>query len=283
MFVQILVTLFFSAHFCSANVVSRESFRLSENPKIHVQLKITQKSKNDTQALPVVFLFGGFQEAAHVLDLIQSPRPVMLVSFDYPYDAPRKFRFPESIKELPRVKNTILDTRDAISLVLDELLKRKDVNPKRVSIIGASLGAPFAVMAASRDSRFKGLVLLHGFAKVEETIAFQFERKWKQWGWLASALSWCLAKIAWTYVGLEKIEDLAPRLQAHQEVLLIHAQSDEFLPPGASESLSSSIKASKAHVTEQVMSGGHLGPGANQQIQQMLRRVENWMLKYNLW
>ena len=58
----------------------------------------------------------------------------------------------------------MLDTVPAVSLRLDWLLEQDWVDEKRIVLIGASLGVPFAATVAARDPRVTGLMLVHGAA-----------------------------------------------------------------------------------------------------------------------
>ncbi|MCI0749606.1 MAG: hypothetical protein L0Y32_03525, partial [Nevskiales bacterium] len=63
-------------------------------------------------------------------------------TFDYPFDAPRKFIFPDSLKLAPELRDAIHGTLDGIGKLHDALKQRPDIDPARITVAGASAGAP---------------------------------------------------------------------------------------------------------------------------------------------
>jgi dienelactone hydrolase len=119
-------------------------------------------------------LFGGFQGAARVLDLIDGaklPPSVLLASFDYPFKPPRRFSFPGSLQYAPDVKRMMSETVEGIVWLARELARRPDVDPNRITVIGASLGAPFVIEAAAREPLIRGVALIHGSGGCSACVA----------------------------------------------------------------------------------------------------------------
>ncbi|MCM2322679.1 MAG: prolyl oligopeptidase family serine peptidase [Oligoflexia bacterium] len=236
--------------------------------------------------LPALLVFGGFQEAGKVLELVHPGRPVILASFDYPYRSPRKFHFPESLRHAPEVKQALRDTLRGIAELKAALLKRPDVDPGKLSILGASFGAPFALAAAAESSAepdFAGVILVHGFGDVTGTARHQLLRSWKErFGFWTRPLAWLLTEAAWSYLDLEAPEAAARRLRAGQHVFVITAENDSFVPRQASEALWSALVSSRASAGREIMPGDHLQPGSGWLIERILGRVTQWMESRNL-
>ncbi|MGK5086419.1 hypothetical protein WDW86_02580 [Bdellovibrionota bacterium FG-2] len=166
----------------------REKFEIPSGATLEAQIlvwpsgagKVSPKNKS-----PAILVFGGFQNAAKVLDLL-TPHlaklgitDVVLASFDYPFDPPRKFEFPGSLKLAPQAKQMIHQTVDGIDALRVHLINKWNVDPHRITLIGASLGAPFTALAA-QPGLFPGLVFVHGFGEIQKTAQFQLEQSWRR-------------------------------------------------------------------------------------------------------
>ena len=279
--------------FFAANVGASEeriSIALPDGRTLPAQLRVPAGSKR-TPLLPAVLLFGGFQNAARVLDLVKPDRPVVLASFDYPFTPPRRFVFPETLKYAPQAKQMIHDTVNGIGALAEFVSRHPAVDPEQIIVIGASLGAPFALAAAAESSVVRGIVLIHGFGAIPKTIAHQFERAWRPkfrelggpvMEWLVEPFAGLLGFASWWYVGMSSPEKLAEALSPEQRVLMISAAQDSFVPAGASESLWSAIRNSRAQSERVEMPGDHLQPGAEALISDLMNKTWEWATRVKL-
>ncbi len=248
------------------------------SPGKPVLARIKRPSALSGEPLPVLLVFGGFQNAARVLELVAPDRPVVLASFDYPFDPPRKFAFPGSLRFAPDVKRMISDTASGIDELILKLKDRDYVDPTQLTIVGASLGAPFAVSAAARNVEFSNLVVVHGFGDIPATAKHQLVRSWRpKFGWVAEPLAWGLAHFGWWYLGSPSPERDALRLRSSQRVLMISAEADSFIPKDAGEALWEAIQKSPAVPERIIMPGDHLQPGSESLISEIMRRVNAWL------
>ncbi len=268
--------------FCAPDVAI--PVRLKDASTVKASLRLCgAKSISGTQKLPVVLLFGGFENAARVLDLISPSQPVALATFDYPFEPPRQMEFPASLKFLPEAKAFILRTQEAIPALIDYLEKRPELDRSRISIIGASFGAPFAIHAAATDSRVRGLVVVHGFADVVSTASHRMlPALTRKLGVFAEPVSWIVSSASWWYVAGPEPEIDATKLVVGQKLLMVTAISDSFIPRESTEELWRSFSLSRAEVTRQDLPGAHLLPGASAQISEILKNVEHWMRQKEL-
>jgi dienelactone hydrolase len=252
--------------------------QLSPGLKTEATLLIPTKLKPG-EKVPGVMIFGGFESAARVLELIQPETPVVLASFDYPYSAPRVFKFPDSLKTAPEAKLLFPRTLDGIHSLVDELLRRPEVDPNRILIVGASFGAPFAVAAAERDPRIRDIALLHGFGKIPETVEHVIDRSWsRKFGVWARPLAWLSSRLGWIYLNLDPPENSARKLRPDQNVLMITALEDSFIPRESSDSLWNAISSSRTRHSRILMQGDHLMPGSEALIRELMRKVQAWLL-----
>lgn len=243
------------------------------------KLEATLRLPPDAQGrLPAVMLFGGFRNAATVLDRVKSGRPMIWATFDYPFEPPRKFRLPQSLKVAPQMRAAIHGTFEGVGKLYDALRAHPQVDAARITVVGASAGAPFATVGAARHG-IPGVVLVQGFGKVPRVVQHLFVRKYEpKWGAWVRGPAWLLAAWITWYCDIPPIEDYAAQLRASQKVLVIAADNDELIPKPASEALWTGLQQSAAPRERVVLPGGHLGIGDDARlVADVLQRSLAWM------
>jgi hypothetical protein len=231
---------------------------------------------------PVVMLFGGFRTADAVLDLVHTTRPVAWANFDYPFEGPRKFRFPQSLKLAPQMRAAIHGTFDGVGKLHAALKQHPEVDATRITVAGASAGAPFATVGAAKHG-IPGAILVQGFGQVTQTIAHQFVRKYEpRWGgWVRRPARWLAAWILW-YCDVPVIEDYARQMQPGQKVLLVTALDDDFIPRPSIDALWQALQQSGAHSEHLELPGTHLRSDRHEQIADILQRSVEWLERHDL-
>ncbi len=236
--------------------------------------------------IPAFLVFGGFQDAARILDLLApwvDRERVALASFDYPYTGPRKFVFPDSLSDVPKAKRMIGDTVEGIVLLYRALQTRNDIRSSEIILVGASLGAPFVLQAAANDPSIQKTALLHGFGQVERIAHIQLQAGFVRKGWptwLAGPVSWILARSAWWYLGQPSPELSAELLGPNQRVLYVTAVEDSIIPLDAREALWQGLRRSKAVVSRVDISGDHFAAGS-EPMDSKIQRHFDVVLKWN--
>lgn len=259
--------------------VERIELALASGRTVTAEIRRPQQSSGP---LPAIMLFGGFRGAATVLDAVPADLPVAAASFDYPFDPPRRFRFPQSFGDLPAMDRGIEDSFEGIRHLVAHLRDRPDIDAQRITIVGASLGAPFAVISAA-ELDLPGLVVVHGFGDLRRVIAQQFIRKleprygcwtrWPAWG-LANALVWGF--------GLPAPEDHAPALRPGQRALMIVAGDDDLIPQQSTQVLWDALSQSRAEVDRIDHPGVHLQGTSDPRIGAMVTSALDWMQRVGL-
>lgn len=112
---------------------------------------------------PLFIVLGGAVRGKDAGKLIGDTRGAIFASIKYPYDGNLKAKGAvEVLQQVPAIRRAFYDTPPAVQLALDYLLSRPDVDSTRIEMVGASFGAPFATIAAARDTRITRLWLAHG-------------------------------------------------------------------------------------------------------------------------
>jgi hypothetical protein len=232
---------------------------------------------------PAIMLFGGFQNAAKVLERVQTERAVVWATFDYPFDPPRKFHFPSSLKYAPEARAAIHGSFDGVVKLHTALKQRGDVDGKRITVVGASAGAPFATVGAER-ANIPGVILVQGFGDVTPVFQNLLVRKYrKKYGdWIELPALWLARWVTW-YCEIPDIAAHAARLRENQKVLVFTASQDDFIPPASTASLWNALEASAAKHERIDLTGLHLGVGDDRaRIAEILERAMGWLERNGL-
>lgn len=231
-----------------------------------------------SEPMPAVMLFGGFERGAAALDLVSPDRPTVMASFDYPLELPEQASFSSVLRALRDARRGIRDSIAGIGALHSALQALPEVDPGRITVIGVSLGAPFAVIAAAEHD-IPGLAVIHGFGEVPKVIAHQFVRRWEpERGPWVRPFAHGLARVLSLVAGIPDVEGGASRLRANQQVLMLIAADDELVPASASEALLSALHSSAAETESEVESGRHLTGAGDPRIPDLLRRTERWLV-----
>jgi cephalosporin-C deacetylase-like acetyl esterase len=223
-------------------------------------------------------IFGGFENAGEVLNLIRKDVPYVLATFDYPFRGLRQFQFPKTIYEAPELKHAMQDTFLGVPALFRYLKSRPDVDTHRIGIIGASFGSPFALMTAAQEPDLSSVVLIHAFGDTRQVIQNRLNQIFisknfyfsKQTAWL---VSWMMQ----LYFQFPDVEKAAQSLNSNQHVLFIEALNDEFIPKSVRKKLWEELNLSAADVDRIQLASGHLQPGAFEMIDQIMNIIQGWV------
>lgn len=126
---------------------------------------------------PLLLLLGGHETGRDAVDLVDDTRGTVVAALSYPYREARALHGPRVLLAIPAVRRAILDTPPAILLALDHLLAQPYVDPRRVELVGVSLGSPFAVVAGALDPRCRRVWSIHGAGDLRRLLAAGLERR----------------------------------------------------------------------------------------------------------
>ncbi len=215
--------------------------RLRSDSGLQFSLR-TIRQANPERPLPVLIVLGGHRTGSDAVDLFGHVGERAVVALDYPYDGPEKVRgLGQVLRAIPLARRAFIDTPPAVSLTLDWLAGEDWANQDQLIIIGASLGVPFAAVAAARDNRIDGAILVHGAADnllwLEAQVARRYGIRLLHRP-LATFIYWLA--YAPTFDTAKNVSLIAPR-----PVIVIGARKDERTPAGQTEALYAAAGAPK--------------------------------------
>ena len=229
-----------------------EPLRLTAASGLAVNM-LVRRSVADTGRtnLPVAVILGGHYTGRQAARLLGETPGVVVAAMSYPYDGNPKPDALTFLRDIPRIRQAFLDTPPAISLALDYLLERPEVDRQRVEAIGVSLGAPFVCIAGALDKRFTRVWALHGSGGSYTPLEVQMRRE-IPFG-PARVLAAALANLIIDGPRLDPVRwvgQISPR-----PFVMVNASDDERLPRPAIESLYAAAREPKELVW---MEGAHI-------------------------
>ena len=241
-----------------------ELVRVTSTSGLQVLLRAIRDPGNQAR-LPVLIVLGGHRTGSDAVDLFGKVRGRAVVAMDYPYNGPEKVRgIRQTLSTLPLARRAMMDTPPAVSLVIDWVLQQPWADPSRISIVGASLGAPFAALAAARDDRISAALLVHGAADNLAWIETQVARRndAKLLHRPVATLIWWLAHGP-TFDTATNVARIAPR-----PVLIVGARDDERTAAWQTEDLfDAAAEPKRLRWTE----GQHVEPDRTDTVEALLR------------
>jgi len=122
--------------------------------------------------------------------------------------------------------------RQALTRAIDWATQASGAEPRRVGLLGFSIGSWIALQVASGDKRVYGLALTGAFADMKDLVVKQGGR----FGALSSGVALLTARLHGMRYWERRSEDLIGRLSP-RPVLLIAGTADRVVPPSMTERL----------------------------------------------
>ncbi len=213
----------------------------------------------------VVMVYSGANTGRRILELVPARPDLILVAPQYPYSRPRT---PTAYVAWPRdVRRAVFRGVAGGLLAVSFLEESEGLDARRLLLVGASLGTPFAVLHAARDPRVPRVLLVHGggdFPLILRSIATRRGRPWRGRleGWLAAAL-------LDSFDPIHYIAEIAPR-----EVLLIGARDDRFFPAASTLALYERAGEPKRLLWTE---GAHVASRRTAALDEVVRQLELYL------
>jgi dienelactone hydrolase len=223
--------------------------------------------------LPAVLILGGHGTGARAVELVRLGHPAVLCGMNYP-DLPEYRVHPLKIPSLLfSLDSLVSDAAANAFTVIDYLLSRPEVDPHRLTVLGASFGVPFAVIVGL-DSRVGGMVLIYGGADLERVIEWNLRRRISS-GPLRKAACYLLGTFTVAYEPSRYLAQFSPR-----PVLLVNGSDDTKIPQ---ESVRLLYRTAGEPKEQLWVSGGHIHPNNRKLIGQLTTAISSWMERHGLY
>ena len=259
-----------------------------EKRSVSVQIR-APKFRRVGEKLPVVMVFGGFENAARVLDLFTVQKRWVLASFDYPFRGRRPLHFPESVWDIREARRMVRLTPIAMRALVRRISEwEPSADSARRILVGASLGGPFAVQAASQLSsgELSALVLVHSFGDVRVAATASLEalcqRAFPAFPALASRMGRIFGQGVWRILGSPDPVRDAHHLPEGLRVYFLRAGEDSRIPALAVDRLEEALREAPVRLDVERQAGDHLRPGDRVQLQEALKAVDAWLSRQGL-
>lgn len=217
--------------------------------------------------LPVLVLLGGHRTGRDAVRVLGDPGDAVMVALDYPYRGPNPVRSVASfLGSLEDVRQALLDTPPAASLVLDWLEDMAWADTGRAELVGVSFGVPFAAVAGGLDPRFRRVWLIHGGANNRGWIEHNLRRRIEP-AWLGSVSATLVHLLVYgsSFETEEWVARIAPR-----PVIVIGARDDELLPEHKVQDLYEAARQPKELIWT---AGGHIDTDRPELVRALLAIV----------
>lgn len=250
-----------------------ELLEITSTSGLKVTIRSIRKMRSDA-VRPVLLVLGGHRTGSDAAALFGDVGEHAIIAFDYPYDGPQRVKgMRQTLNAIPLARQAFRDTPPAVSLVTDWLFTQPWVEKDQLYIVGASLGVPFATLAAARDERIRGALLVHGAADNRAWLETQVSLRLE-----ADILHRPLATIIYwlaygpTFSTAENIAAISPR-----PVLIVGARSDERTPTAQTEMLFAAAGEPKwLRWTD----GAHVQPDRSQVIADLLTIADEMLPRW---
>jgi hypothetical protein len=224
----------------------------------------------EAAAIEHLFLMlAGQGTGARAVRLLNLPPGHAVVALDYPYRGSRALgRWDRALANMPAMAAAARVTAASLSLAGLALRGHPALARADVTLVGASFGGPFSILAAAAErERYRGLALLYAFARLDLVLGQLLARA--HWAPPARAFAhWILARLVRPY---EPVDHL-PRL-ASMPLLILNDMEDAIVPQASIAALHA---AAPPGARIESVSGGHVRPDADQLIAELVARVIAW-------
>ncbi|MBM3908210.1 MAG: hypothetical protein FJ363_09070 [Gemmatimonadetes bacterium] len=226
--------------------VAEQEIALSSATGVRVQLAVRRPAPTpgDTARRALFLLLGGHERGRGAAALVSDPRGSIVAAMDYPFYGNHRAKGLAVVAQVPAIRRAFYDSPPAVTLALDYLLSRPDVDPSRVELVGASFGASFATIAAARDPRVTRLWIAHGGGKPFVMIDAGLEREIP------------FAPLRWPVSGLATLLASGPRFAAERwvgrvsprPVVMLNALEDERISRVSVDALWQAVREPRVQV-----------------------------------
>ena len=217
-----------------------------------------------------VVIAGGFGSGWRAAERIDPGPGVLLLSVDYPFQGPRRgIPAGEFFRRAFDFRRAVNAMDDLLLEGIEYAIARPEVDSSRVLLVGASLGVPFALRAAAREPRAKGVALLYGSADLGDWVARNLKDVPR---WARPIAGWIIAISFRHYEPKRLVRHVSPR-----PLLLLNARGDQRV----SEEKAKELFEAAGEPKEQIwVGGGHMRLSDAELVERLLGITLDWARRH---
>lgn len=209
--------------------------------------------------------YTGVGTRRRILELIPERPDVLLLAVQYPYRPPEgvlgRLRMPYD------VRRAVYRTVAAGMLGVDHLIEDEGLDAARITVLGASIGAPFAVLHGALDERVPRVLVVHGGGDLPAMLRYQSTQRGRPWRGLALGLA---AEIfVESFDPIRFVGRIAPR-----EVVIVGARHDRQFPEASVEALWDHARQPKRLYWTDT---GHVGSRPSEIVDELVTIIDRYL------
>jgi hypothetical protein len=174
-------------------------------------------------------LYAGGNTRESILQLIPERQNLVLAAIQYPYKKPESL-LGKTLLPM-KVREAAFRTVAVGMLAVDYLVDEQCVDPRRLLVVGVSLGSIFATIHAALDERLPELVMIHGGGNFPAIVRAGAARL-QEHGWPVAPALWLMWACADTFDPVHWVDRISPR-----RLTIIATEGDEVFPPESVEAV----------------------------------------------
>jgi dienelactone hydrolase len=218
---------------------------------------------------PALVILGGLRTGSRTIEYLGDTGAMVLLALDYPYEGKReRLSAREFVAALPRMRRAVIETVPAVSMGVDYLLSRDDVDPDRIALVGGSLGAVFVPAAAASDHRIAAAAILFGAGDIEHLLRANIDLP----GWLAAPAAWAGAVLTSPVEPLKYVADISPR-----PLLMLNGIGDPRVPSECTQRLHATAREPK---TTRWIEAGHVSVRDREFHERVRAVLVDWLTEH---
>ena len=230
---------------------------------------------------PAAVLLGGAGRGSRIVDapgieILEDD--ALIVAPDYPVRlSPQAWRGTAAVSTLLGLRGAALNAVAGVLLLVDYLESRTDVDPRRIFLVGGSLGAEVVVIAGALDPRPAAVVALYGAANVGPLIAHTLTHPAQRHPysrWSATAAGYGLSLLLTPLEPRRYAGGIAPR-----PFLMVNGADDSLVPREYVLALYDAAGEPKTLVW---VPGEHIQPEETALIVGSVGIVRAWLIEHHL-
>ncbi|MBI4178147.1 hypothetical protein HY522_01820 [bacterium] len=218
----------------------------------------------------VMVLYTGVKTKAAIMDLIPDQPDVVLLAVQYPYERPRAWK--EYLRWPWTVRQAGYRVVAGGMLAVTFLIEREKLDPRRFTVVGASLGSFFGGIHGSIDTRIRRVLIVHGGGNFPD-IARYYHRERKR-PWPAALGAFLFDSVLGAFDPVRYVDRISPR-----ELTILAAKNDRYFPPESAQSLYDRAKPPKGLIW---MESPHVRSKKSETVDAILHSLKNYFFSPGL-